>query len=96
MWFTKTCSNDDNDDKNKLQNSLVKTIFQSYKTYVKLRTCLGALKLTPIEALQVEALEPPLYLEGEYSAEETVIKIADKRSPLLKNINMLNSLLIQH
>ena len=56
-----------------------------------LRICLGAMKYTPIDALHVEALEPPLAIRREMISGKFIMKQTFFSTPLLTKISTLNT-----
>lgn len=57
-----------------------------------LRNCLGVMSSTPIEALRVEALEPPLYIRRQFLSKKYILKNYAKRSNILNNVGKLSTL----
>lgn len=55
-----------------------------------LRLCLGAMKSAPVEALRVEALEPPLHIRRIFLAEKFLLKLKEHNSPLINSLCQLN------
>ncbi|KAL0892118.1 hypothetical protein ABMA27_015319 [Loxostege sticticalis] len=58
-----------------------------------LRIILGAMKSSPINALQIECVDPPLYLRRQYLSDRFYVKAAQNSShPLLEKLELLSSL----
>ncbi|KAL0849653.1 hypothetical protein ABMA28_013907 [Loxostege sticticalis] len=57
-----------------------------------LRVILGAMKSSPINALQIESVDPPLYLRRQYLSDRFFVKAAQNSShPLLDKLNLLST-----
>ncbi|RVE51902.1 hypothetical protein evm_003522 [Chilo suppressalis] len=58
-----------------------------------LRIILGAMKSSPINALQVESVDPPLYLRRQYLSDRFILKILPFSShPLMRKLKTLSQL----